>query len=385
LKNLSVLGSTGSIGRNTLEVVSHNPDKFRVLTLAARNNIELLETQINIFKPEIVAVYEVDAAEELRRKGLSIEILAGEEGLIAAATYDKTDMVVSSIAGSPGLVPTFEAIKAGKDIALATKEALVMAGKIVMEEASRQGVKIIPVDSEHSAVFQCLHGRSMDEVSKVILTASGGPFRNRKPSDLVSVTPAEALKHPNWEMGRKITIDSATLMNKGLEVVEARWLFDLPIEKIGVIIHPQSIVHSMVEFIDSSVIAQLSLPDMKGPISYALSYPARYGDVLPSLNLAEIKELTFEEPDRERYPSLDLTFKALKEGGTMPCVFNSANEVAVDAFLEEKILFTDITRIVSNTMDSHKTSKYETIDEVVEVSEWAKQMANELIMEKIKL
>ena len=385
MKNLSILGSTGSIGRNTLEVVSNNPDRFRVSALAARNNIELLESQINIFRPEIVAVYEEDTAEELRKKGLPVEIVSGEAGLIAVATYDKSNMVVSSIAGSPGLVPTFEAIKAGKDIALATKEALVMAGKIVMEEASRQGVKILPVDSEHSAVFQCLLGRKMDEVRKIILTASGGPFRKKNPSDLGSVTPAEALKHPNWDMGRKITIDSATLMNKGLEVIEARWLFDVPVEKIGVIIHPQSIIHSMVEFIDSSIIAQLSLPDMKGPISYALSYPERCNDVLPSLNLAEIKELTFEDPDRERYPSLDLTFRALNEGGTMPCVFNAANEVAVDAFLEEKILFTDIIRIVSDTMDSHKTTKYETIDEVVEVSEWAKLMANELIMEKVKL
>jgi len=385
LKNLSILGSTGSIGRNTLEVVSNNPDRFRVSALAARSNIELLESQINIFSPDIVAVYDDNAAEELRKKGLAVEIVSGEAGLIAAATYNKSNMVVSSIVGSPGLVPTFEAIKAGKDIALATKEALVMAGKIVMEEASRQGVKILPVDSEHSAVFQCLHGRTMDEVRKIILTASGGPFRKRQPSELGSVTPAEALKHPNWEMGRKITIDSATLMNKGLEVIEARWLFDVPVEKIEVIVHPQSIVHSMVEFIDSSIIAQLSLPDMKGPISYALSYPERCNDVLPSLNLAEIKELTFEEPDRERYPSLALTFRALKEGGTMPCVFNAANEVAVDAFLEEKILFTDITRIVSNTMDSHKTSNYETIDEVIEVSEWAKLTANELIMEKVKL
>jgi len=385
LKKLTVLGSTGSIGRNTLEVVNHNPGRFRVSALAARNNIELLESQINEFKPEMVAVHEDDAADTLRKKGLPVEILSGEAGLIAAATYDQSDMVVSSIVGSPGLVPTFEAIKAGKDIALATKEALVMAGKIIMAEASRQGVKIIPVDSEHSAVFQCLHGRGMDEVRKVILTASGGPFRKRKHSDLGSVTPAEALKHPNWEMGRKITIDSATLMNKGLEVIEARWLFDLPIEKIGVIIHPQSIVHSMVEFIDSSIIAQMSLPDMKGPIGYALSYPERCSDVLPSLNLADIRELTFEEPDRVRYPSLDLTFRALKEGGTMPCVFNAANEVAVDAFLEEKISFTDITGVVSAAMDSHNASKYETIEEVLEASETAKNRAEEIIMEKIEI
>jgi 1-deoxy-D-xylulose-5-phosphate reductoisomerase len=385
LKKLSVLGSTGSIGRNTLEVVKLNPGRFRVAALAARNNIDLLESQINEFKPEIVAVHEDDAADTLRKKGLPVEILSGEAGLIAAATYDQSDMVVSSIVGSPGLVPTFEAIRAGKDIALATKEALVMAGKVIMAEASRQGVKIIPVDSEHSAVFQCLHGRGMDEVRKVILTASGGPFRNRKPADLDSVTPAEALKHPNWEMGRKITIDSATLMNKGLEVIEARWLFDLPIAKIGVIIHPQSIVHSMVEFIDSSIIAQMSLPDMKGPIGYALSYPERCSDVLPSLNLADIRELTFEEPDRVRYPSLDLTFRALEEGGTMPCVLNAANEVAVDAFLEEKISFPDITGVVSATMDSHNVSKYETIEEVLEASYTAKNRAKEIIMEKIEI
>jgi 1-deoxy-D-xylulose-5-phosphate reductoisomerase len=366
-------------------VVKLNPGRFRVAALAARNNIDLLESQINEFKPEIVAVHEDDAADTLRKKGLPVEILSGEAGLIAAATYDQSDMVVSSIVGSPGLVPTFEAIRAGKDIALATKEALVMAGKVIMAEASRQGVKIIPVDSEHSAVFQCLHGRGMDEVRKVILTASGGPFRNRKPADLDSVTPAEALKHPNWEMGRKITIDSATLMNKGLEVIEARWLFDLPIAKIGVIIHPQSIVHSMVEFIDSSIIAQMSLPDMKGPIGYALSYPERCSDVLPSLNLADIRELTFEEPDRVRYPSLDLTFRALEEGGTMPCVLNAANEVAVDAFLEEKISFPDITGVVSATMDSHNVSKYETIEEVLEASYTAKNRAKEIIMEKIEI
>ncbi len=385
MKKLSVLGSTGSIGRNTLEVVGRNPDRFTVCALAARNNVELLESQIHAFKPDLVAVSDIAAAEELKKKNLSVEILSGEEGMIAAATIDTSDMVVSSIAGSPGLVPTYEAIKAGKDIALATKEALVMAGKLVMAEASGNGVNIIPVDSEHSAVFQCLHGRDMDEVSRVILTASGGPFRNKGLSELVSVTPAEALKHPNWDMGRKITVDSATLMNKGLEVIEARWLFGLPAEKISVIIHPQSIVHSMVEFVDSSIIAQLSLPDMKGPISYALSYPERFGDVLPPLHLAEIKELTFEEPDREKYPSIDLTYRALTSGGTMPCVFNAANEIAVDAFLDDKISFTDITRIVSGTMDSHKVKEYETIEEVLEASDWAKIKAKELLMEKIKL
>ncbi|UCH81393.1 MAG: 1-deoxy-D-xylulose-5-phosphate reductoisomerase [Nitrospiraceae bacterium] len=385
MKTLSVLGSTGSIGRNTLEVVGRNPQRFKVCALAARNNISLLESQIHSFKPDLVAVYDTAAAEELKKKNLPVEILSGEDGLVAAATMETSDMVVSSIVGSPGLIPTYRAIRAGKDIALATKEALVMAGKLIMAEAAGHGVHILPVDSEHSAVFQCLHGRDMEEVTRVILTASGGAFRDRSLSELNTVTSAEALRHPNWEMGRKITIDSATLMNKGLEVIEAKWLFDLPVEKIGIIIHPQSIVHSMVEFIDSSIIAQLSLPDMKGPISYALSYPERFGDVLPSLNLAEIRKLTFEEPDREKYPSIDLTYRALISGGTMPCVLNAANEVAVDAFLDDKISFPDITRVVSETMDSHKVKEYETIEEVLQASEWAKVKANELLNGEIKL
>ncbi|UCE71136.1 MAG: 1-deoxy-D-xylulose-5-phosphate reductoisomerase, partial [Nitrospiraceae bacterium] len=286
MKYISILGSTGSIGRSTLDVVSQHPELFRVAALAAGSNIKLLEDQIHTFRPEIVAVYNDASAEELKKKNLPADILAGEQGLAAVASFDKSDMVVSAIVGSPGLLPTYEAIKAGKDIALANKEALVMAGKLIMEEASSRGVSIIPVDSEHSAVFQCLHGRDMKEVKKVILTASGGSLRTRSAAELENITPAEALKHPNWDMGRKITIDSATLMNKGLEVIEARWLFDVPADRIGVILHPQSIVHSMVEFVDSSVIAQMSLPDMRGPISYALSYPDRLGDVLPALDLA---------------------------------------------------------------------------------------------------
>jgi 1-deoxy-D-xylulose-5-phosphate reductoisomerase len=248
-----------------------------------------------------------------------------------------------------------------------------------MSEASKRGVSIIPVDSEHSAVFQCLEGRNMQEVEKIILTASGGAFRNKSVSELDSVTPAEALKHPNWEMGKKITIDSATLMNKGLEVIEAFWLFNVPLEKIDVILHPQSIIHSMVKFIDGSVIAQMSVPDMKGPISYALSYPDRLGNVLPSLDLAEIKELTFEEPDMKKYPSLSLTFDALRAGGTMPCVLNAANEIAVDAFLEEKIPFTGISSVVSDTMAEHEVLSGETIEEVINVSNWARQKTLEII------
>lgn len=379
MKKLSILGSTGSIGKNTLEVISKNPDKFEVAALAAGNNIDLLESQIKNFNPEVAAVFDESAAEDLRKRGLSVEVLSGEEGIKEAATLSGVDMVVSAIVGSPGLVPTYEAIKAGKDIALATKEALVMAGKLVMSEASKRGVSIIPVDSEHSAVFQCLDRRDMKEVEKIILTASGGAFRQKSVSELDSVTPSAALKHPNWDMGRKITIDSATLMNKGLEVIEAFWLFDVSLEQIDVIIHPQSIIHSMVKFIDGSIIAQMSVPDMKGPISYALSYPARFGDVLPSLDLAEIKTLTFEEPDTKKYPALSLTYDALSAGGTMPCVLNAANEVAVDAFLEEKIPFTGISRLVSDTMAEHDVLKAETIEEIIGVSDWARQKALDLI------
>jgi 1-deoxy-D-xylulose-5-phosphate reductoisomerase len=379
LRRLSVLGSTGSIGKNTLEVVALYPDRFKITALAVRNNIKLLETQIDTFKPEVVAVSDEEAAERIRKKNLPVTVLSGAAGLIEAATLEDTDMVVSAIVGSDGLVPTYEAIKSGKDIALATKEALVMAGKLVMAEASRRGVSIIPVDSEHSAVFQCLNGRKMDEVEKVILTASGGPFLGKSREELKAVTPADALKHPNWSMGKKISIDSATLMNKGLEVIEACWLFDLPLDKVDVILHPQSIVHSMIKFIDGSFLAHMSMPDMKGPIGYALSYPDRFEDVMPALNLAEIGSLTFEEPDREKYPSLNLTFDALNMGGTMPCVLNAANEVAVEAFLSDSIPFTGITRIVADTMSEHKVREADSIEGVLIASEWAKQKAGELV------
>lgn len=379
MKRLSILGSTGSIGRNTIEVISSHPDKFKVVGLAAKNNVELLKYQIQALRPEIVAVFDETAAEALRKMDLQVEILAGEQGLVSVATHKDADMVVSAIVGSAGLVPTYEAIRSGKDIALATKEALVMAGNIIISEASERGVRILPVDSEHSAVFQCLNGRDMSEVEKVVLTASGGPFLRKKISELDSVAPEEALKHPTWNMGRKITIDSATLMNKGLEIIEACWLFDLPPDKIEVIIHPQSIVHSMVKFIDGSMIAHMSLPDMKGPISYALSYPERFSDVLPVLNLAEVRELTFEKPDVLRYPSLSLTFNAIRTGGTMPCVLNAANEVAVEAFLDRKIAFTSITDVVSGTMAEHKAFNAATIGETINASNWAKSKAVEIV------
>jgi 1-deoxy-D-xylulose-5-phosphate reductoisomerase len=381
VRRLSILGSTGSIGKNTLAVVSAHPDKFRVTALAARNNIKLLEEQIRTFRPEVVAVFDRDAAERMKKKGLAVKILPGMDGLVEAATLADTDMVVSAVVGSDGLLPTYAAISAGKDIALATKEALVMAGKIIMSEAASRGVRIIPVDSEHSSVFQCLSGRSMDEVEKVVLTASGGPFLGKSRSELATVSPSAALRHPNWSMGKKISIDSATLMNKGLEVIEAYWLFTLPLEKIDVILHPQSIIHSMVKFVDGSVIAHMSMPDMRGPISYALSYPNRFENVLPVLDLAKIGKLTFEEPDLENYPSLNLTYDALKTGGTMPCVLNAANEIAVEAFLEEEIPFTEITGIVGSTMADHTVSDGGSIDEVMSASEWAKQRAREHVKE----
>lgn len=381
MKRISILGSTGSIGRNTIEVIRSHPDKFKVVGLAAKNNVELLESQILNFRPDVVAVFDEFAAEGLRRKNLPVKILSGEDGLVSVATIGHADMVVSSIVGSAGLIPTHEAIKAGKDIALATKEALVMAGSIIMSEADRRGVRIVPVDSEHSAVFQCLQGRDMNEIRKVVLTASGGPFLGKNVSELDAVTPEEALKHPTWDMGRKITIDSATLMNKGLEVIEACWLFNLHPDKVEVILHPQSIIHSMVKFIDGSIIAHMSVPDMKGPISYALSYPQRFEDVLPALDLAEVGNLTFQRPDSKKYPSLSLTFDAIRAGGTMPCVLNAANEVAVEAFLDRKILFTSIPRVVSETMAAHEVLKTDSIDTVIDASNWAKGKAAEIVEE----
>jgi 1-deoxy-D-xylulose-5-phosphate reductoisomerase len=381
LKRLSILGSTGSIGKNTLKVVSRNPGKFKVVGLAAGKNIDLLESQIKEFKPEVVAVADVPSAERLRLRNLPVKILSGEDGIVEVAIIDSVDTVVAAIVGSASLLPTFEAVRAGKEIALASKEALVMAGEVIMSEASKRKVRIIPVDSEHSAIFQCLNGRDIADVRKLILTASGGAFLRKSLSELENVTPADALKHPNWDMGRKITIDSATLMNKGLEVIEARWLFDMPPEKIGVVVHPQSIIHSMVEYVDGSVLAQLSVPDMKGPIGYALSYPRRVRNVMPGLSLPKVKELTFEEPDMEKYRALSLAYEALQMGGTMPCVLNAANEAAVEAFLNEKISFAGITNVVSGTMALHGVKKGVEIEEIIKVSEWARSRAEDIIGE----
>ncbi|MBI5141163.1 MAG: 1-deoxy-D-xylulose-5-phosphate reductoisomerase [Nitrospirae bacterium] len=386
MKTISILGSTGSIGRSAVEIVLANPEKFRVAALAAGNNIDELERQIIALSPRIVSVMREDSALELirrlngrfaRRKG--IEILHGAEGLNAVATCGEAEFVLSAIVGASGLVPTLAAIEAGKTIGLANKESLVASGAIMMNAARRHGVRILPVDSEHSAIFQCLEGREPEDARRIILTASGGSLRHRPVSELGAVTVADALNHPNWSMGRKITVDSATLMNKGLEVIEARWLFDTPPERIDVVIHPQSIIHSMVEFTDGGVLAQLAMPDMKGPISYALAWPRRVAGAVEPLDLVKVGSLTFESPDMNRYPCLRLAFDALSSGGTMPAVMNAANEVAVAAFLDERIAFTDIQRVVSDVMSAHQPLSGETLDEVLSALDRASKFAQNRI------
>ncbi len=380
MKNISILGSTGSIGQSTLSVVAKFPGRFRVIALAAGNNIEMLAKQVRQFKPKVVSVISPVSAENLRKQceDLNVQILSGVEGMIQVAAAEETEITVSAIVGTAGLVPTMAAIRAGKTIALANKEVLVSAGELVMTECRNRGVKLLPVDSEHSAIFQCLHGATGD-IRKLILTASGGPFRSYSKKDLAKVTLVQALKHPNWSMGRKITIDSATLMNKGLEVIEARWLFGITPDRIKVIVHPQSIVHSMVEYVDGAVVAQLGVPDMKGPIAYALSYPDRLPDVSPALDLAFVSTLTFEEPDLERFPCLAYAFDALKAGGSMPAVLSAANETAVRYFLEEKIGYADIARVIRETMDGHRLSAVKTVEDALKADLWARQEAEKII------
>lgn len=378
MKRLSILGSTGSIGVSTLDIVARFPERFEVVGLAAGGNIDLLMQQIERFRPKYVSVSEEDAA--LSLKGMGCEVSHGVEGAIRIATAPESEMVVSAIVGAAGLVPTVAAIKAKKEIALANKETLVMAGELVMKEAGEAGVKILPVDSEHSAIFQSIVGHNRDEIKRLILTASGGPFLSYPMERLTKVTPGDALNHPNWQMGKKVTIDSASLMNKGLEVIEARWLFDIPSERIDVHVHPQSIIHSMVEYIDGSVIAQMGIPDMRIPISYALSYPERLPIPLPSLNLFEIERLTFVRPDHERFPCLSLAYKALEAGGTMPAVLNAANEVAVDAFLNGKIGFLDIPRMIENVISSHSNAPASHVDDVLRADLWAREKAKGMIV-----
>lgn len=377
-KRLSILGSTGSIGVNTLQVVERFPDRFEVLGLAAGYNRALLEAQIKRFRPEVVSLATEDGARELSRRLRinHLEILSGQEGLIRVSTID-VDMVVSALVGAIGLIPTLSAIRTGKDVALANKEVLVLAGGIIKKEAEEKGVKVIPIDSEHSAIFQCLLGQRIEDVKGLILTASGGPFRDLPAFQLKDVTPEEALCHPRWRMGPKITIDSATLMNKGLEVIEAHWLFGIDIDNIHVLIHPQSLIHSIVEFKDGSMMAQISLPDMMIPISYALSYPERLDMGTPSVNLVSFGSLTFKEPDLERFPCLPLAYEALRQGGTMPAVLSAANEVAVSAFLKKEIEFMDIPVIIKEIMETHKFEIRDKplLEEILIADQWSRDEA----------
>ena len=370
MKKIAILGSTGSIGTQTLEVVRENKD-IEVLGLAAGNNIKLLERQIREFHPKMAAVWSEERAKELREnvKDLNIKIVSGMEGLIELSVMEESEILVTAIVGMIGIRPTIEAIKAGKDIALANKETLVTAGHIIMPLAKEYQVAILPVDSEHSAIFQSLQGGQEKALHKILLTASGGPFRQKTREELLNIQDEDALKHPNWEMGRKITIDSSTLVNKGLEVIEAKWLFDVSLDQIEVVVHPQSIIHSMVEYVDGAIIAQLGTPDMKLPIQYALYYPERRFLPGDRLDFAALSKLTFEKPDMETFYGLRLAFEAGKEGGSLPTVFNAANELAVSKFLERKIKYLEIPEIIEHCMQAHKTIADPSVDEILQTEQ----------------
>ena len=380
MKQIIILGSTGSIGTNTLDIVSKCRDGFEVIGLTAGSNDEKLEDQLRMFKPKAVALSDRAAAERLRARcrDVNVDIHDGPEGVARVAELSG-DLVVSAIVGGAGLVPTLAAIRTGKHIALANKEPMVMAGRLMQEEARAHGVHILPVDSEHSAIFQSLEGHRQEDVHRLILTASGGPLWELSSDEMRDVKPARALQHPNWKMGAKITIDSATLMNKGLEVVEARWLFDLPASQIEVLVHRESIIHSLVEYKDRSMIAQLGLPDMRTPISYAMHYPARMTLDLPSLDLAAIGKLTFQNPDHDRFPCLGYGYDALRVGGTMPATLNAANEIAVAAYLHEQIAFHHIADVIRGTMEAHSSREVAGIDEALEADRWAREKAGMLV------
>ena len=378
MKNITILGSTGSIGVSALKLISSNPEKYKVLGLSAGTNKDLLLRQIEAFRPAAVAVLEESLASEVKSRlpaGNAPEVFFGVEGFVRLATLKSVDTVISAMTGAAGLIPTYEAIKSGKDIALANKETMVMAGPLVMAEAKKRSVSILPIDSEHSAILQSLKGHMKEDLKRAILTASGGPFRDLSLDEMREVTAAQALRHPNWSMGPKITIDSATMMNKGLEVIEAKWLFDLEMDQIDILIHPQSILHSMVEYKDGSIIGQMGIPDMTVPIAYALSYPRHMSNGLIPLDLEKVGTLSFEKPDMKRFKCLDLALKAATKGGSMPAVLNGANEIAVDAFLKGTIGFLDIPDLIEKTMGAHTHSPVETIEAVIAADRWARETA----------
>ncbi|MEN8155866.1 MAG: 1-deoxy-D-xylulose-5-phosphate reductoisomerase [Bacteroidota bacterium] len=380
-KRIAILGSTGSIGTQALEVISSHPESFEVEILTARNNVDLLVKQSMLHGPNAVVIGNEDHYEMVKNAlgNYPIKVYCGEEALAQVVAFDSVDMVLTAMVGFSGLRPTIAAIRAGKEIALANKETLVVAGELVMEEARQRQVNIIPVDSEHSAIFQCLTGEPPGSIEKLILTASGGPFRGRGPEYLERVTPEEALRHPNWEMGPKITIDSATLMNKGLEVIEARWLFGCTADQIDVVVHPQSIIHSMVRFNDGSIKAQMGLPDMKLPIQYAFTFPGRLKSDLERFNFTDYPQLTFEKPDTKIFRNLALSYEVLQKGGNCPCIMNAANEVAVEAFLEKKIGFLEIPDLIEKTVAGSAFIQAPTLDEIFETDLVARQVAKELI------
>jgi 1-deoxy-D-xylulose-5-phosphate reductoisomerase len=376
MQKVVLLGSTGSIGTSTVKVAEDLPDRIRLLGLAAGNNLERLLEQSRRHQPEAVCLADPAKAAELRRLlGTRTEVFSGPEGLVKLATLPSVDIVLIAIVGTAGLQPALAAIRAGKDIAVASKEILVMAGEIVMREARRAGVRVLAVDSEHSAIFQCLDGKPASSVRRLWLTASGGPFRATPREEFARITVEQALKHPSWVMGRKITIDSATLFNKGLEMIEARWLFGVDMDRVSVVVHPQSIVHSLVEFIDGSMLAQLSTPDMCLPIQYALTYPDRSASERVQTNLARLGNLTFEEPDPERFPALRLARQAGEVGGTLPAVLNAANEVAVDAFVNRRLGFTGISEAVQRTMERHQVVADPTLEQILAADTWARAEA----------
>jgi len=378
MKNLSILGSTGSIGTQTLDIVKNNLNEFKVVGLTTNKNIELMKKQIDEFKPEAVAVMDNEKA-DLLKKDVDVNVYSGIDGIIKIATLDGVDTVVNSLVGSIGVKPTIEAIKNKKNIALANKETLVTAGSIVMEEVKKNDVKLMPIDSEHSAIFQCINGEKIKDINKITITASGGPFRNFTKEQFEDVTVNDALKHPTWNMGNKITIDSATLMNKGFEVIETHWLYGISYENIEVVVHPQSIIHSLVEFKDNSVISQLGNPDMKLPIQYALSYPNRLSLNIKKLNLMEIKQLTFEKPNFELFPCLNYAYDAGKIGGTMPAVLNAANEIVVTAFLKNKIRFLDIPQLINEMMQEHNVIKKPDLQQILETDRKIKEETQKII------
>jgi 1-deoxy-D-xylulose-5-phosphate reductoisomerase len=379
MKRIAILGSTGSIGQSALEVVRVRPDKLCVVGLAAGSNGDRLLAQAREFRPRVIGMAEEAALREVLASYPAEQAAAGSAGLIAVATHPDVDIVICASSGTAGLEAVLAAIEAGKTIALANKEVLVMAGSLVTAAARRHGVSILPVDSEHNAIHQCLHGRTKEEVRRIILTASGGPFRGTSAGALRHVTPGEALRHPTWRMGRKITIDSATLMNKGLEVIEAHWLFDFPAEQIDVVIHPQSIVHSLVELIDGSIIAQLGGADMKLPIQYACSYPDRWEAPVSRLDLAATSRLDFEQPDLGRFPCLRLAYQALRAGPSHSIVLNAANEVAVASYLEEQITFVSIPQIIEHTMEAHTAGPVNTLGEIRELDRWSRLYSQKLV------